>query len=249
MATTRDLLNKVLIGLRKDEISSSTTAVTDAFHKLVLQFVNVAKEEVEEAWDWLALRTTVTVTGVAATNTYSLVSGSVSDTTVPSNSRLLYTRPGPAGTLTESSVYYSGSAPQVFDTTDTDEFRLKEVTIEEMERLHFQDNDEQATRPECFALYQNYLNIIFKVWPTPTGIRTWKLRFVKPQTELTAADITTVLTVPARPIWQRALVYQTQERGEELGMPTASLAVQADTSLASAIAREQTDADVTGYPQ
>ena len=47
--TTRELINKVLRGLRQFGliIPSSTTSTTDDYLLMILQFVNEAKEEVE----------------------------------------------------------------------------------------------------------------------------------------------------------------------------------------------------------
>ena len=70
MATTRVLMNKVLRGIRQFSliIGSSTTSTTDDYLLMILQFVNEAKEEIEEAgWPWQALRKTVTVTIAAST--------------------------------------------------------------------------------------------------------------------------------------------------------------------------------------
>ena len=247
MAVTRDLLNKVLIGLRKPPIDSGTTVVTSGYHKLLLQSINNAKEEAEEAWDWQVLRSTVTVTGIASTATYTLLAANDADKDVSDESRLLYTRPYPYHN--ETSIYYDGSLPQVFDVTDAAELRLQEVTPEEMERLHFTDNNETVATPHKFTIYRDTDNTFFKVWPLPTGIRTWKMRFVIPQAELADTDITTTLSLPARPVWMRALLYQNAERGEELGAPNSTLGESADEALANAISRERTDADDTGYPE
>jgi hypothetical protein len=250
MAVTRDLLNKVLVGLRKDEIAAATTAVTSTYHKLLLQLINTAKENIEDAWDWHTLKTTVTVTGVGGQAAYTLLAANEADVNVGERSRLLYQRRGQqSGWIPETSVYYTGNLPQVYDTTDSAEFRLWEVTQEEMERLHFTDDDQTVSKPDRFALYRDEDNVFFKVWPTPTGIRTWKLRFVIPQAELTAADITTTLSLPAFPVWTRALTLANAERGEELGAPTSVLGLSADDALHDAIARERTDEEATSYPE
>lgn len=57
--TYLDLVNKVLIRLREDEVASINQT---AYSKLVGEFVNDAVRMVEDAWDWSALRTTLTVT-------------------------------------------------------------------------------------------------------------------------------------------------------------------------------------------
>lgn len=56
--TYLQLVNKVLIRLREDEVS---TVNQTAYSKLIGEFVNDALRQVEDAWDWSALRTTLNV--------------------------------------------------------------------------------------------------------------------------------------------------------------------------------------------
>jgi hypothetical protein len=63
------LVNNVLRRLREDEI---TTINQNAYAALIGSFVNDAKDSVEQAWDWTALRNTITVTTVAGVNEYTL---------------------------------------------------------------------------------------------------------------------------------------------------------------------------------
>ena len=67
--TYLNLVNNVLRRLREDEVSSvqSTT-----YSKMAGDFVNDAKKIVEDAWDWSALRTTLTVTTTSGIFNYVL---------------------------------------------------------------------------------------------------------------------------------------------------------------------------------
>ena len=67
--TYLDLVNNVLRRMREEEVSSvqSTT-----YSKMVGDFVNDAKKIVEAAWDWSALRTTLTITTTADIFNYVL---------------------------------------------------------------------------------------------------------------------------------------------------------------------------------
>ena len=67
--TYLNLVNNVLRRLREDEVSSVQDST---YSKLVGDFVNDAKRMVEDAWDWSALRTTLTVTTSAGTFNYVL---------------------------------------------------------------------------------------------------------------------------------------------------------------------------------
>jgi hypothetical protein len=69
MATYVDVVNNVLTRLREPVV----TSVQDTnYAKLIGLFVNDAKREVEDAYDWNALGATVTLTTVAGTYNYTL---------------------------------------------------------------------------------------------------------------------------------------------------------------------------------
>lgn len=67
--TYLQLVNKVLTRLREDTVE---TVSQNTYSALVGEFVNDAKRIVEDAWDWSALRTTLTVTTTADIFNYSL---------------------------------------------------------------------------------------------------------------------------------------------------------------------------------
>ncbi len=67
--TYLEIVNKVLRRLREREVSSVSQT---SYSKLIGDFVNDAKKEVEDAWQWSALRTTLTLSTVANTFNYEL---------------------------------------------------------------------------------------------------------------------------------------------------------------------------------
>lgn len=67
--TYLEVVNKVLTRLREDTVS---TVNQTAYSRLVGEFVNDAFRQVEDAWDWSALRTTLTVTTSANIFNYIL---------------------------------------------------------------------------------------------------------------------------------------------------------------------------------
>ena len=71
--TFLNIINNVLRRLREDEVTSVTGST---YAKMVGDYINDAKELVEEAADWSALRETISVTTAASDNTYSLTGGS-----------------------------------------------------------------------------------------------------------------------------------------------------------------------------
>ncbi|MHC4371644.1 MAG: hypothetical protein ACYSW8_28855 [Planctomycetota bacterium] len=242
MATATALLNKVLIGLRQDAIASGTSTITDAYHLLLLQYLNEAKEEVEESWEWQSLRSTVTQSLVASTVEYT-ISGT------NDRSKLLYNQ-GFHGhsNLLESGSRGFGALPCVWDVTDDGEYRLAEVSWEEIERLHFTDSDETTDRVSRFALMNDGTNLKIKVWPTPSEARTLKLRLYIPEAEAAANSMQTAVTAPARPIYALALWKANAERGEEIAAPGGFAESAYRKALTDAIAREMTYVDITSFP-
>jgi hypothetical protein len=63
------LVNKVLIRLRENEV---TTIQESPYSKLIGEFVNVVKREVEDTWNWSALRGTVTANTLPNVYSYEL---------------------------------------------------------------------------------------------------------------------------------------------------------------------------------
>lgn len=68
--TYLQIINAVLRRLREAEVTDVNE--TD-YSKLIGEYVNSVKKEVEAAWDWNALRTTLTLNTVADTFNYTLV--------------------------------------------------------------------------------------------------------------------------------------------------------------------------------
>jgi len=67
--TYLELVNDVLIRLRE---SSVTTVGETTYSSLIGKFVNDAKRQIEDSFNWNVLSTTVTITTVANTSSYSL---------------------------------------------------------------------------------------------------------------------------------------------------------------------------------
>ena len=67
--TYKDLVNGVLRRLRETEV---TSVQSNLYSKLVGDLVNDAKDLVESAWDWSALRSTLTINTTSGTSNYAL---------------------------------------------------------------------------------------------------------------------------------------------------------------------------------
>lgn len=71
--TYLDLVNKVMLRLRESPVSTvQGTGNSNTYARLIGEFVNEAKSQVEAAWDWSALRTTLTLTTTSGVFNYEL---------------------------------------------------------------------------------------------------------------------------------------------------------------------------------
>lgn len=67
MATYLSMVNEVLMRLREEPVYAVDQS---AYSKMIGLYINDAKRQVEEAWDWDALNTTLPLTVVPGTTTY-----------------------------------------------------------------------------------------------------------------------------------------------------------------------------------
>lgn len=67
--TYLELVNKVLIRLREPTV---TSVQQNPYSQLIGEFINVVKREVEDTYNWSALRSTITVTTTANIYSYTL---------------------------------------------------------------------------------------------------------------------------------------------------------------------------------
>ena len=247
MSNTLDLLNKVLSGIRQFDLIITASSTTDTYLLMLLQFVNEAKEEIEEGgWAWQALRQTVTLTLANATSEYTLTIAGDADVDTNDRSRLLYENVMTGMGRVEGFYNSNNSSPMVFDVTTGTENRLQERTQEFIERLHFTDNDETG-KPVYFTVFSSGSALKVRVWPTSDAVYTIKLRMFIPQDELSGGTLTTTLLIPFRPVWTRALFKANEERGSELGKQGSSLFMAMLDAHAVAVGKEQTPADQTVY--
>jgi hypothetical protein len=69
MATYLSLVNAVLARLRESPVASVTTS---SYSTLIGKFVNDSKRQVEDAWNWDALSTTISLNTVGGTSNYTM---------------------------------------------------------------------------------------------------------------------------------------------------------------------------------
>lgn len=183
-----ELINKVLQRLRLDTV----TDLGDAYTLLVGQFVNQAKEEIEDEGPWKALRSAVVVTTAASTSTYTI-----------------------AGTTDRSYLLHGADdGPQAYETTAGAKQQIQIIDWESMRQLVNLDPVTTLGRPVYAAINKTTTGLTVRFYPTPDSIRTFEFTCVIPQAEFSVT--TDALSIPARPVWMLATFYAAQERGAEL---------------------------------
>jgi hypothetical protein len=220
--TLRNILNRVLRTVSEEQIDDSETELTDTYHLLVATFVNQVKEEIEDAHNWRALQTTLTVSVTAGT------SGALI-TNANERSRLVRVQDSTLGQF----------VPLVFDFTDTQEpFRMHELDLSTLTWKQ-SENTQTVSEPGYFAIGtddsgQPYLHI----FPPPTVDRTYRLTMVVPQDELADDDLDVNIKIPSRPLIMNSVYYALAERGEELGVDNIYTEERARKALDDAISRD-----------
>ena len=199
--------------LRRLRFAEATSVDQDAYTKLLQEFVNDTKREVEDTWPWLQLRQTIQITTSSGVFRYT------------------FTGAGKRYKLMQDSM----GRPSVWN--DTEDIPLyKAPSMRWMtQRLNF--NNLTNNVPIWFDINgQDNGDPQVDLYPPPDGTYTINFDLVIPQDDLSSDSDT--LTVPEYPVilgaWARAL----QDRGEDNGTPVASAIAQYQEALADAIAIE-----------
>lgn len=221
MATYRQILNKVLRVVGEDEVEDIATELDDDYHKLVGSFVNMIKEEVENAIPWRTLWHTENVSVTAGQS-----SGSISDTNETSQ------------LVRVQNARYGQLLPLVFDVTDTSNpIPLKELSLAEM--LYRQSVDSTTGVPYFFALDDTTAaTATLRVHPTPTSNRTIRVTLATPQGDLDDDELDTEIYVPKAVVQLGSIWWTLEERGEEQGQSNIFTEERYRSALSAAVARE-----------
>jgi len=153
MTTYLQAVNEVLTRLRESEVSTITET---PYSTMIGHFVNDVKRQVEDAWEWDALNTTLTVTTTSGTSTY---------------------------TVTGSGVRQKGATANI--TTTGRESRLQQVSmkwLQDQQQLTTTTNEV----PCYFAWNgSDGTDSKVELWPTPNGAYTIAFNLNVPQVKLT----------------------------------------------------------------
>jgi hypothetical protein len=234
------MLNRVLSNVSEEEIDSGETEITDTYHKLVRNFINTIKEEIEDSHNWSCMRRTCTAT-VTGGNGYSS-NFQYSGSDIPANSRLARMP------ITVAGMY----RPLMFDVTDSgEEFCMTEVDLKEVVRRLVID-DEQVTEPNYFALDSSAIAVMARIHPAPISDRDLQGEFYVPQDSFVgdSNDIDTTINLPPgaiKALELGATWYALEERGEELGTNVSFSESRYRVALDAAINRDDNEGSGDDY--
>jgi hypothetical protein len=228
MATFRQVMNRVLTNLTEDEISGSTTEITDTYGRLVRNFINHIKEEMEDAHQWRGLQTEIDVSVPASAESADV-------TGAGDRARL----------VRQFDSRYQGEIPMVFNVTDADDpFTMVELDLQELRRRRELDTTQNYPQESgFFALNLTSDGVQLEVYPTSSQAQTIRCFFVIPQDRFAAdaSDLDTEVTVPATPLELGATWYALEERGEELGVRSPFSQDRYRAALDAAISRDSAE--------
>lgn len=229
--TALQIVNVVLQALRQPAVET----FDDDYTQLILQYVNQSKEDMEDAWEWGALQYELEFDSTP--NTYTIDIGQGSGI-------------GPVETNERSFVVRDVNGMlQMWDVGESSpRWRMTEVTRDQARnrRRVTLPNVQPLERPSQVAIYQvgNGLEILYA--HRPLGVRSYIMSAFVPQEPFTAIDETLIL--PSRPVELRATALAIAERGEEIGISSATYEAQYQDYLAQSIARDIQEADMTMVP-
>ena len=202
--TLLEVVNGVLRRLREDTV---TTTSDTTYSIMLVDFVNDAKSLVENAWDWAALRSTITFNTVASTTNYTLTGSG-------SRMKLL------------NAINDTGNRilVQVSQTEMDKRQTISDVPESDPYSFTYRDTDSSG-------------DLTVDLYPTPDAVYNIDFNVVKPQAILVATtNDATQISVPANPVLHIALAMAARERGETGGLAAQEHFAIADGFLADEIA-------------
>jgi len=212
MATYLSAVNSVLRRLREREASSVNN---NAYTRLIGTFVNDAKREVEDAWNWTHLKNTIQVSTEQGAFRYSLTG---------STRRFRLVKD------------YLGRAAVFNDTEDV--FLQKSPSTRWMSR-QLNHDDVTENQPQWFEFngFDDDGDVIVDLYPIPDKEYSLNFDVIIPQDDLATNgdDDLTEIQCPIQPIifgaWSRAIY----ERGEDQGYLSDLAFKEFQTALGDAI--------------
>lgn len=218
--TYLQLVNLVLQSLRETQVG---TVNYNTYSSLVGRWVNDAKRQVEDAWDWQCLNVDSFLTISPGVTSYD-----VGTSTLTERARLRVDVVNPY-------------RPMAFDITVGLPMQLIKQPLDWIARMKLiQPTPLLQTQPMFFGLNKTADSVHVELYETPTATRNWTFLWTAPQEDL--FNDTDTMFVPWYPVVAIATDIAMNERGEEIGEPGNSLQMRANTHIDNAIgldSREQ----------
>lgn len=181
--TYLELVNEVLRRLRENTVSTVTQT---AYSRLIGLYVNDAKRQVEDAWNWDALAVSLPITTSAGTITYTVTGSGIRQKDINAN------------------ITTSGNQAQVY--------QRPAKWVQDQRQL----TTVQSSRPGYFSWVGNDgTDSKVELFPTPNGVYTIVFNMVVPQVGLSAdTDVIMVASEPViAGAFARALVERGEDGG------------------------------------
>jgi hypothetical protein len=181
--TYLQIVNRVLVRLREEEVA---TIAENDYSNLVSKMVNAVKAEIEAAWSWHALRSTIQVNAVAGTTQYTLTASGmnaeiISAWNTTSSLRMVL------GTYAEFDAYFLG-------TPDVHQAAPQKYILRGF---------------DTGSSYDRKVD----VWPKPNASYTLKFQVYVPQADLSAT--TDVPKIPQDVLVEETVARCLLEKGED----------------------------------
>lgn len=213
--TFLQILNEVLELLRESTVSS---IYETSYSKLISHFVNEAKREVEDSWNWSMLRQTVSFTTVSGTHDYTM-DGITSDIAMGQRFKIL--------SALDSTNYVT----------------LQRINYNRLQR-YYNFTVPQTNIPDAYAITSTVSgNPVISLWPIPNGAYPIKIYAVIPQGDLVDGDEATVVKVPYQPVVLGAWAKAISERGEDSSTQYAEVLSRYNKTLSELISMDTANYD------
>ena len=258
--TYLQLINSVLVRLREQEITAEQfDSNSNPYWKFIGSTINDAKDRVEDAWQWSALR---------STNYVALDATNLSNATLDANGQVVtnnYVEGNTVAIPASIDNKYVLKRVFVYPTILSFPFMVQDktkavtnlswITIDEMSRRYQIPNPVMTGQPSEFAVtgqVRNYRpigsvndalagSLEITIYPpllknTETVDTKFGLGFDAVQQQSPLVLSSDRLLVPSLPVYTLATALASRERGEVGGAPTSELFTTADRHLSDAIA-------------
>ena len=205
LPTYLDLVNDVLVRMREPQVS---TVAENTVSALVGKYINDAKRQVSDAYDWDAFNTPITVSTIAnTTGPYSITGAGVRFKTMDVINTTSFYQMSPLSHANYDSFYYTTPTP----TTGLPMYySIKGVDTNGDIKVNF--------------------------WPVPDAVYSIRFSLIVPEADFTTDASTTLLA--KEPIVLGAFARALVERGEDGGLTSSEAYALYKSSMSDLIALE-----------